>query len=546
MSFTSPAGVTGPQPFREALDIASADQTRAGRAGDNGGERTFSELLGRTIARASQPAPGISKGEPMQPGRSAEASGITGGLFPDRIVNTSNPLDLAVQGGGCFVLTDGRRDLYAPTGSFSVDANFNMIDSATGYRVKRIGSAGETDGFQSPGDATVRVPYGARLPAKATSEISVSGNLSANGALSTLQRQQIASDMTYTYDNGAIAEASTPISRLDQYSGILTRGTITFGGCNKDGSQLDGGLSLPVNGNTTLGDIIGHLNANVLDGATASLVDGRIRISDAAAGYSRTDISLTYSGDGSLATPAYFEVLTAGAEESCNVEFTVFDSQGGKHTLSAAFVRTENPNSWDLVLTSITGDISDISPSDRRINAINFDAGTGAYVGPRGSGQPQFVIAFAGDNLNPQTIRVNMGTPGGLDGLTQFAGNSTAGAGSQDGHGPGTLATVSVNSRGSVIGTFSNGVKETIGAIQVATFQNAAALEPVGNGYYVGTANSGRPSLGRAMTGGAGAIRSGVLAKSDSDVANDFLNMIQARSSFGPREILRNLTAFIA
>ncbi len=89
---------------------------------------------------------------------------------------------------------------------------------------------------------------------------------------------------------------------------------------------------------TTLGDIIGHLNTNVLDGATASLANGRIQVTDDAGGYSKTDMTMSYSGEGSLATPAYFEISTPGTEQSSNLELTIYDSQGGKHALSAALV----------------------------------------------------------------------------------------------------------------------------------------------------------------------------------------------------------------
>ena len=53
------------------------------------------------------------------------------------------------------------------------------------------------------------------------------------------------------------------------------------------------------------------------------------------------------------------------------------------------------------------------------------------------------------------------------------------------------------------------------------------------------------PLAGRAMTNGAGAIRNGALEKSDSDVAADFANMIQARGCNPANGILRDLTSFI-
>jgi flagellar hook protein FlgE len=129
--------------------------------------------------------------------------------------------------------------------------------------------------------------------------------------------------------------------------------------------------------------------------------------------------------------------------------------------------------------------------------------------------------------------------------LTEFAGNSTAAVKNQDGYGPGRLSTVSVNNAGEVVGVFSNGIKKSIATVQIATFRDESALERLGNGYYVPSAGSGIPVAGRAMTNGAGALRSGALEKSDSDVAADFANMIQARSDYRPNEILRELTGFI-
>jgi len=545
MSFTPPASVTGPQPNREALGLDGIDRTDISPSARRADAGTFSELLNETIAKAPQSTSNAGQSETIRTGHVAATSETPAVMSRGKIVNTGKPLDLAIEGQGCFVLTDGQRDVYARTGSFAIDANLNVVDPATGYHLKRIGANGEADGFQTPGSSSIRIPYNTPLPAKATSEITVSGNLSANGAFPVLQKQKIASDMAYTYDNGTPADETTRISRLDQYSGVFASGTVTFGGCRKNGEQVDTGLPLTIDQSTTLGDIIGHLNANVLDGATASLVNGRIQIIDDVGGYSRTDMTMSYSGEGSLATGAYFNVLTPGAEESCDVEFNVCDSRGGKHALSAAFVRTNTPNTWDMVLTSMTGDTSELTISDRRINGINFDADTGSYVGPRGSDPPQFVIAFASDKSNPQTIRINMGTEGQLNGLTQFAGNSTAGADSQDGYGPGALSTVSVDNRGTIVGAFSNGVKKDIGTVQIAMFRNTAGLERISNGYYVPTAGSGAPLPERAMAGGAGAVHSGALEKSDSDVATDFINMIQAQNSYRPNDILKELTGLI-
>ena len=148
---------------------------------------------------------------------------------------------------------------------------------------------------------------------------------------------------------------------------------------------------------------------------------------------------------------------------------------------------------------------------------------------------------------------MNLGTPGQLDGLTKFAGNSTAVAREQDGYEAGSLATVSVNNQGIVIGAFSNGIKKDISTIQIALFQNPTALESVGGGYFNASANSGEAVATQALTGGAGTIHGGALEKSNADVATEFVNMIQAQNGFQANartirvanEILRELTNLI-
>jgi len=301
--------------------------------------------------------------------------------------------------------------------------------------------------------------------------------------------------------------------------------------------------------------ITGSATSGVLDGATASLVNGRIVITDDTNGYSQTDLTLSYSGDGTLTTPAYFELTTVGGDEVKNVSITVYDSLGGKHVLSGAFVRTDTLNTWDMVLTSITGDIGQITMDNRRIKDIEFDASDGSYSGLNAAtgDSAEFVITFAHDSANPQTIAISMGTVGQFDGLTQLAGNSTAVAREQDGYESGRLSTVSVDNEGIVIGAFSNGIKKNIATIQIALFQNPTALESAGNGYFTTSANSGEAVATQAMSAGAGTVHGGALEKSNSDVATEFVRMIQAQNGFQANartirvanDILRELTNLI-
>jgi flagellar hook protein FlgE len=563
------------------------------------------------------------------------------------IVNTGNPLDLALEGEGYFVVSDGQQNIYTRAGAFAVDANSIMVDPATGYRVQRIGAIGESDGFQVAGDSDLHIPYGVPMPAQLTSTVTVSGNLSSNAMLQTAQTQVLNSNISYT-TNGTTAVGTTLISNLDQYTGTLSSGTITFSGYKPDGTALGSGptadLTMDITATTTLNDVLTWLNTNegtaavdeiqtisstatggtftmsfggqttgalvfnatsaqidtalealssigagnvtcaggplgtagvtvtfagtlagqdaamvTIDNtnmtggtasnaettkgravqgilgstATASLLNGQLRITDTASGYSRSDLAMTYSGDGTLTMPGYFEMLTVGGDEVKGVNIMVYDSQGGQHVFSGSFVRTDTANTWDMVLSSMSGNINQITIPNRRIENITFDTTNGYYTGVTGSGNPsEFVVSFAHDPLTPQTIALDFGTVGQLNGLTQFAGNSTAVAKDQDGYEAGQLSNVSVDNTGIVIGAFSNGIKKDIGAIQISLFQNTSGLESIGSGYFTTSANSGVPVATQAMSGGAGSVHGGALEKSNSDVATQFVAMIQAQNGF--------------
>jgi flagellar hook protein FlgE len=564
MSFALSAGVTGLQAHQKMLDVAGNNLANVTTTAFKSSRVTFSELLSQTIKKASQPTGTVGGTNPQQMGSGVGIAGISPNMQQGNIVNTGNPLDLAMEGEGYFVCNDGSKDVYTRAGAFAVDADSNLVDPATGYLVQRIGSVGISDGFQTAGDSNLKLPYDVAMAANATSEVVLAGNLSSDATFATAQTQKLSSNTTFTTGGGTGATASTLVGDLDQFSGSFgttdTDGKLYVTGYQRDGTAVTDSTGLDVGATTTLANVLSYIESQLGSGnVTASITNGRIVVTDSSSGYSRSDVALSYtaSSDGtdSLALPTYFELASVGGDEVKNVNITVFDTQGGKHVLSGAFVRTDTANTWDMVLTSITGDVSAITPDNRRIRGIEFDASTGTYAGLNTTigDAAQFVATFAHDTSNPQTIAMSLGTAGQLNGLTQFAGNSTAVAREQDGYEAGRLSTVSVNNEGIVIGAFSNGIKKNIATIQIGLFQNTSGLESIGNGYFIPSANSGEAVATQAMTGGAGSVHGGALEKSNADVASEFVNMIQAQNGFQANartirvanDILRELSGLI-
>jgi flagellar hook protein FlgE len=537
MSFALSSGVAGLQAHQQMLDVAGNNLANVNTTAFKASRILFADLLSETIRKASQPTTNTGGTNPVQMGSGVGVSGISPNMSQGNIVNTGNPLDMAIEGEGYFVLSDGQQYVYSRAGAFGVDQDSVLVDPATGYRVQRIGSTGESDGFQVPGDSNLRVPYDVAMAAQNTREVKVAGNLSADATLSTTQTNVLASSEAFTTNNGTLADGTAQIVDLDQYtSGTLTSATITVSGYDHSGAALVDATGLTIDATTTIDDLITHINSVLGTSGTASLVNGKIRITDTESGYSLSDARLAFanSGTAQLGMSPYFEVTTVGGAEVKNVNITVYDTQGGKHVLSGAFVRTDTPNTWDMVLTSITGDVQNLDVDNRRIKGIEFNASDGSYAGLDSTigDTSQFTITFAHDTANPQVINMSMGAIGQLDGLTQFAGNSTAVAREQDGYSAGRLSTVSVNKEGLLIGAFSNGVKKNIGSLQIALFQNTAGLENVGGNYFIPSANSGEAVATQALTGGAGTVHGGSLEKSNADVATEFINLINAQNGF--------------
>ncbi|WP_433122841.1 flagellar hook-basal body complex protein [Arthrobacter koreensis] len=135
------------------------------------------------------------------------------------------------------------------------------------------------------------------------------------------------------------------------------------------------------------------------------------------------------------------------------------------------------------------------------------------------------------DAANADTLTVN-GVQVNLTALTSYAGVSTASVTGQNGRAAGTLESFSISKDGTIIGSFTNGAKQSLARIAVATFTNPAGLEKAGNSGYTATVNSGNPVLGGPGDPGMGNAIAGSLEMSNVDLSQEFTNLIVAQRGF--------------
>jgi flagellar hook protein FlgE len=177
-----------------------------------------------------------------------------------------------------------------------------------------------------------------------------------------------------------------------------------------------------------------------------------------------------------------------------------YDAAGNAVPLDLTFTRTAA--GWDLA------------------GAVGGAAATGALAF-----NPDGTLASGGAlTMGPVTVD--------LSSLTGYAGITSVESLSQDGRSAGTIQSFSINADGTLMGSFSNGLKRAVGQVALATFSNPGGLEKAGNSMYRTTVNSGDAQVGAAGTGGRGDLSGGTLEMSNVDLSAEFTNLIIAQRGF--------------
>ena len=71
-----------------------------------------------------------------------------------------------------------------------------------------------------------------------------------------------------------------------------------------------------------------------------------------------------------------------------------------------------------------------------------------------------------------------------------------------------------------------------LGQVQLATFINAAGLDPIGQNLFLETAASGTPTIGMPGTNGAGHLNQGYVETSNVNVVEELVSMIQTQRAY--------------
>ncbi len=311
------------------------------------------------------------------------------------------------------------------------------------------------------------------------------------------------------------------------------------------GGQMEytraGHLTVDANGNlaTPTGGLIQGWMANASGQINSSAPTTAMTIPTGNAMSATATTSITLGGN----LPAW---SGTGTPPVVSTTIDGYDSLGNPVPITLTFTGvTGQPNEW-----SVEGTVPDSSGKPQDIwdtktpPTVTFDPTTGQITAMTVAGSAVKANADGSYSMAATTMpsgysfpkndtwSFNFPAPGSLNAVTQFAGNQTFAASSQDVHASGTLQSFSIGPDGIITGSFSNGRTEPIGQLALATFSNPAGLADQGNLMYAPTPNSGQAIVGTPETGGRGSLVGGSLETSNVDLAAQLSNLIMVQESY--------------
>lgn len=221
------AGVSGLRNHQVRMNVVGDNIANVNTIGFKLGRVTFQEALVQTMRGASRPTTTMGGSNPLQLGLGMTLSSIDNIFLQGGLETTGQITDLALQGSGFFVLSNGQQEYYTRAGAFGFDADSNMVNPSNGFILQ--GKMADVDGT-IPANAAIgniSLPFGQQDPARATEEITLGMNLNA----------------TATDSLASLESAGT--SNVTTVSGMARNGSggtheITITGTNATFSELAG------------------------------------------------------------------------------------------------------------------------------------------------------------------------------------------------------------------------------------------------------------------------------------------------------------------
>jgi flagellar hook protein FlgE len=219
---------------------------------------------------------------------------------------------------------------------------------------------------------------------------------------------------------------------------------------------------------------------------------------------------------------------TYNATSSINVN----DSLGGTHAVNVYFVK-QSTGSWEAYATTgttntpVTGTGTGTAGD---LGKVTFDSSGNLIPTPPATAIAPFAFSIpdAASNVAGAVQTMSMS----FAGTTQYGATTGLVSSSQDGYSSSELAGFSVNTDGTLTGTYTNGKTQALGQIALATFANQNGLQNLGGNNFQQTAASGVAQVSVPGSTNHGSLQGGAVENSNVNLTNSLVDLITAQRNY--------------
>lgn len=176
------SAISGLRGHQEMMDVIANNIANVNTVGFKASRVNFQDILSQTINGATGPQGGLGSINPAQIGLGMTVAGIDVLQTQGNLQSTGNSTDMAIQGDGFFMESDGTSTVYTRDGAFNIALDGSLANPGTGLKVQgwQADANGKIDMTQPV--TNLVIPIGQRTTALATSNVTLSGNLDAGTA----------------------------------------------------------------------------------------------------------------------------------------------------------------------------------------------------------------------------------------------------------------------------------------------------------------------------------------------------------------------------
>ncbi len=511
-------GLSGLNVSAKALDAIGNNIANSNTVGFKTSQVQFADVY----------AASLSGGGGGQIGIGASAPSIAQLFTQGNITTTNNPLDLAINGGGFFRLSDSGTPVYSRNGQFSLDKDGYVVNPG-GLRVTGYGV--DDTGAIVPGDfADLRLSTTNIAPSTTTtSQVQVNldsralppaGN-TANKITGSADLSLLSSPYTIDSTNNTLVITTNPGNGGATTSGTVTIPAGSYSGASALMTAVQSGITaanVPV---TVSLDSTGKLLVFTSDAVGSGVSTSGTAVNPATVSVTGGTASAALVGTTTTTQVASngFQPLVNGSPPvnsyTASTAQTVYDSLGNPHTMTMYFAKTSNDNSWQLY-TALDGNFVTTTSGTIVPTPLSFSP-TGALTSPSTPIQLSF---------EPGTGAATLAYTLDLTGSSQYGISFGVNNLLQDGYTSGRLTGISVSPDGTVQGNYSNGKTRNQGQVVLVSFNSPNGLMSMGNNVWAETSESGQPIPGTPGQGSLGLIQSAAVEESNVDLTAELVNMI--------------------